>query len=441
MATSSSPTLTPPPPPTIQNFLEFQVGIDNTTSIQYATAITSIDNKLSSPNHITQEILEQAGIDKKIHQKLILRAISNYDDITTTTTITTSKKVAPRLNMIKEPTIIWNNKTPTHHHAGYIARIFIKQELGLIVGNDSTNLCAWNLLDGTLIHSLPKLEDDSFTIVLPTATTTTTTTTSSFQILSGDETENLRIWNWNNITRQFQHERDFAWLEPIWSILFTSPDESHILIGGSQGNVSLIRMETLTVLRTVNLHDRAILSLAICHHDNTNIKPITYVLAGSGLPRHGDNKTETGMTLFQFSNFSIIHSFGGHSSYVRDVGWISNDKCFSTSADGKVLIFSISSKSLVKEINIGEDIWCMDMSQDCSLIVLGTGADLSYSYRTGRVHFINTDTWEVIRHFSCNDWHTYSSSITVSTNVQNGKYLLAVGTGNGDLTLLEIGLD
>jgi hypothetical protein len=211
-------------------------------------------------------------------------------------------------------------------------------------------------------------------------------------------------------------------------------DESQLIIGGGKGTVALVEVATGTILREASIQEHAILSLK--QHPTQDL-----VLAGAGIG-NGSNDGN-GMTLFKASDFTVIHHFEGHNSYVRDVGWLSENTCMSTSADGKILGYTVTSTTPIQIVNTEENIWSTAISPDYSIIIAGTG--ISKKNKTGTIYFVNVllSEWEIIRIFNT-PWNSYISALYITVDLKENdehqyiQYLLACGSGNGRIGLLSL---
>jgi hypothetical protein len=151
----------------LQSFLSNSVGLEPTTATQYATLLWETKNNINYPIQISdlcqQQLLQDAGIEQKLHQVLITRAAaaqaqiqqpSSLENITTTSTTTTAKKVAPRLNVIHEPKLGWGMTEEVHPVNEYIGRIFLIQQIDMVLASDPQHVILWSISKGTQIASI-----------------------------------------------------------------------------------------------------------------------------------------------------------------------------------------------------------------------------------------------------------------------------------------------
>jgi WD40 repeat protein len=426
----------------LQIFFETIVGFDHTTSTSYANALYQLHPNIE-PLQISQSILENAHIGTpKMHQILILRAIeqqqqlqnnNNKNNEITSTTIT-AKKVAPRLNIINDPTLLWETSKKNHLQTQTIKnikRIYMIEKSNLLIANDADSIHIWNMMDQTN-YQVIRYEARQITSL-----TRLVVSSNGLRIITSDDQGIITFWSWDPQSSSLKMDSPrVTWTEDIWSIVFTSPcDETHIVVGGGKGSLALIDIMTGDIVRTQTIQQTPVLSLAA--HPSYE-----FVLAGSGIESPTRKKEPNGMRLIKLSDFSVLYNFGGHVCYVREVGWINDKICLSAGDDGKILSFSMDqslvvdnnnnkpSCQLITELAIQDNIWSMAKTFELPMIAFGVKCAEIGGARIYFIHAYDDGKLEVIRVFHTHIHGTYISAMNLCFNCANEPYHRLVVAGS-----------
>jgi WD40 repeat protein len=415
----------------LTNFFHQHVGLDIETSTQYEVLL---DDKITKLNQLlSHETLKLHGIDNKLHQTLIVRVVQEYlqqsnsspfiltssmtvptiTTTTTTTTTSTAKKVSPRCDFFNiQPKTIYTAKKDCK-------RICVLEKREIIVGGGDHAVQVFTL-DGKQLFDKRNVHSGVITRIISTR--------DENYVVTCDDRSLLVIWHVENdkeenLILQIVHLINIK--QNIWSIIFTQ-DEKYILCGCSGGYLYQVDFTQGVVIRAESVQPYAILNLAL-HPANSDL-----ILIGKGVI--GD-KLDYGMGLCRISDFTLIHRFYGHSSYVRCVYWINDDQCMSAGADGKILVFSLESKVKLREMNTGCNIWSLTMTKEKDLIVVGTEKQ--------SVIFIDFWNWEQLYTISFSGSSGLGTMHGATTNVINSvcfspsQQQLYVGFTDGTFKILS----
>ena len=73
------------------------------------------------------------------------------------------------------------------------------------------------------------------------------------------------------------------------------------------------------------------------------------------------------------TNWTLIRTYTGHSSLVEGLEWTNQDTILTSGWDQTIQIWSISTGSIQRTINVGDEVWSLKLMSNGFYLACGTG--------------------------------------------------------------------